>query len=151
VGGADTLLAQTTLPNSGIQTELTWIEGVLGVSLDNFNYTQTSVTAGDFMQVDDLAGVFAFELAAPTDWFLVKIGNNSGSPSTHFLFDNVFNRDYATIDLVAMGFSSKNTFNIGKISHIGTAVSVPEAGSLALLGMGLGMLALALLRRSAKQ
>lgn len=149
VGGVDTLLAQTTLRNSGEQTEIAWIESVLGISLASFDYTQTSVTASDFMRVEDLAGTFAFELAAPTDWFLVKIGNNSGSPSTHFLFDNIFDLNYATVNLVAMGFASKNTFNIGKISHIGTgaAVRVPETGSLTLLGLGLGLLGLAVARR----
>ena len=153
VGGVDTLLAQTSLPNSGAETEISWIEGVLGISLSNFNYTQTSVTASDFAQVDGQDGSFAFELDAPTDWFLIKIGSNSGSPSTHFLYDNVFNLNYAVINLTAMGFSSKNTFNIGKISHIGTgtAVTVPESGSLSLLAMGLGILGFALVRRRARQ
>jgi hypothetical protein len=149
VGGRDTLLAQTTLANSGAGTEIAWIEGVLGISLGDFNYMQTDVTAADFVQVDDVAGLFAFELAQPSDWFLVKIGNNSGSPDTHFLFDNEFDLHYATVDLVAMGFSSRNIRNIGKISHIGAgpAAGVPEAGSLALLTMGLGMLGFAVLRR----
>jgi hypothetical protein len=149
VGGRDTLLAQTTLPNSGADTEIAWIEGVLGISLADFNYMQTDVTAADFMQVDDNPGLFAFELAEPSDWFLVKIGNNSGSANTHFLFDNIFDLYYATVDLIAMGFSSKNISNIGKISHIapGPAVAVPVAGSLTLFTLGLSMLGVALLRR----
>lgn len=146
VGGRDTLIGQTTLPNSGAQTEIRWVEGVLGVSLDNFEYTQTSVDASSWTAVDDQTGVFALELAAPTDWFLIKIGNNSGSPDTHFLFDN--SNLFAVIDLVSMGFSQRNISNIGKISHIaaGPAVTtVPESNSLALIG--LGVLGLTLLRR----
>jgi hypothetical protein len=151
VGGADTILAQTTLPNSGAETEIAWIEGVLGVSLDAFNYTQTSVTAGDWMAVDNNPSLFAFELAGPAEWFLIKIGSNSGSPSTHFLFDNETDLYYATVDLIAMGFSTRNISNIGKISHIGTVptANVPEPQSLVLLGMGLGMLGLAISRRRA--
>jgi hypothetical protein len=152
VGGRDTLIAQTRLPNSGAGTETAWIESVLGISLADFNYMQTDVTAADFMQVDNNPGLFAFELADPSDWFLVKIGNNSGSPDTHFLFDNVFDLYYATVDLIAMGFSSRNISNIGKISHIapGPAVRVPAAGSLTLFTLGLGMLGVVLLRRRAR-
>jgi hypothetical protein len=151
VGGRDTLIAQTTLPNSGLDTEIAWIEGVLGISLADFDYMQTDVTAADFMQVDGNPGLFAFELTDPSDWFLVKIGKNSGSPDTHFLFDNVFDLYYATVDLIAMGFNSRNISNIGKISHIGPgpAVTVPAAGSLTLFTLGLSMLGVALLRRRA--
>ena len=146
VGGQDTLLAQTTLQNSGAATEVAWIESVLGISLDQFSYTQTDVTATDWMNVDGQPSVFATELAAPVDWFLIKIGNNSGSPNTHFLFDNEFDSRFAVIDLVDMGFSNKNISNIGKISHIGIPrASVPESGSVALFG--LGMLGLGLARR----
>src|ERR1043165_1282592 len=117
VGGADTLLAQTTLNNSGEATEIAWIEGVLGISLDQLSYTQTDVSAADWMNVDEQPGVFATQLEGPAEWFLVKIGNNSGSPSTHFLFDNEYDLHYAVVNLREMGFSNKNISNIGKISH----------------------------------
>ena len=152
IGGPDTLLAQTSLRNSGAATEVKWIEGVLGLSLTGFDYQQTSVSAGDWESVDDNDGLFAFELAGPADWFLIKIGNNSGSPSTHFLFDNTFNPYFAVIDLIDMGFSRKNIANIGKISHIAAGPdqprTVPEIGSLAL--MSLGLVGFAVLRRRAR-
>jgi hypothetical protein len=148
IGGADMVIARTTLPNSGAQTEIAWIESVLGLSLDGFDYTQNNVTAQDWEAVDGNPGLFALELAGSSDWFLVKIGNNSGSPDTHFLFNNEFARNYAAVDLIAMGFSIRNIANVGKISHVAAGpnrVTVPEAGSLVLLGLGL--LSLALVRR----
>jgi PEP-CTERM motif len=139
VGGVDDLLGQTTLGNSGVTTEVSWLEGVLGVQIDESLYTQTDVTAGDWMDVDGMAGVFAIDLAEPVEWFLIKIGNNSGATSTHFVFNNLDSLSFAVIDLVEMGFSTKNTLNIGKVSHVGTgaATTVPEPGTLALLGLGL--------------
>lgn len=89
-GGIGTLCAPTTLKNSGAATEIEWIRGVLGISLDEFN--------------------------------------NSGSPDTHFLFDNEFDRRFAVVDPVDMGFSNKNISNIGKISHIGSDAWICTAG-----------------------
>jgi len=141
VGGIDDLIGQTTLGDSGIDTEVTWIEGVLGYQIDNDLYTQTSLTAADWLGVDGDPGAFALELDGPADWFLIKIGNNSGATSTHFLFDNLTSLNWAVIDLVEMGFNEKNTLNIGKISHIGTGpggtTDVPEPGILALMGLSL--------------
>lgn len=152
VGGPDTLLAQTTLDNSGAATEIQWIEGVLGISLEGFSYTQTDVSAADWMNVDNHPGLFATELAQPVEWFLIKIGNNSGSPDTHFLFDNGFNLDFAVIDLIDMGFSQRNISNIGKISHIGTAntARVPASDTLALVGLGLLSLVFVMRRKNVR-
>jgi len=147
VGGVDDLLGQTRLSNSGINTEVNWIESVLGIQIDNSLYSQTEVDASDWLRVDGTTGVFATDLVGDADWFLVKIGNNSGTTNTHFLFDNLGSLSYAVIDLVEMGFNSRNTLNIGKVSHLGSVpvASVPEPGTLAL--MSLGMLGFGIVRR----
>jgi len=148
VGSIDTLIAQTTLGNSGSGTESGWIEGVLGTTIDN--YTQTQVTASDWQKVDDAPlGTFAFELGSPLDFYLIKIGNNSGASSTHFLFQNIGDLNWAVVNLGLMGFNTKNIENIGKFSHIGSgpATSVPEPASLGLLGMGLVGVAVGARRR----
>jgi hypothetical protein len=152
VGGVDTLLAKTTLGNSGSSTEVTWINSVLGTSLQSPDYLKTDVTAADWLAVDGLSGVFSFSLDSPADAYLIKIGNNSGSAYTHFLFSNTDSQLWATINLTAMGFDSKNTLNIGKVSHIGagpasTEVAVPEPSSLGLLVAGLLGVGATLLRK----
>ena len=139
VGGVDDLVGQTTLGNSGVSTEVSWLESVLGVEIDESLYTQTDVSSSDWIGVDGMAGVFAIDLAEPVEWFLIKIGKNSGATSTHFVFNNLDSLSFAVIDLDAMGFNDKNILNIGKVSHVGSgpATTVPEPGTLALLGLGL--------------
>lgn len=150
VGAVDTLMAQTTLSNSGSGTESGWIETVLETSISD--YTQTQVSANDWQKVDDAPlGTFAFALDSPLDFYLVKIGNNSGASNTHFLFQNIGGLDWAVVNLATMGFNTKNILNIGKFSHIGSGsssvTSVPEPASLGMLGMGLIGLAVGSRRR----
>ena len=150
VGDIDTLVEQTTLRNSGSGTERGWIEDVLGISMQG--YEQTKLSANDWLRVEDgPAGTFAFQLDSPLDFYMVKIGNNSGASSTHFLFQNTGELNWAVVNLGLMGFDARNIENIGKFSHLGagpaTATSVPEPATLGLLGLGLVGVAVGARRR----
>jgi hypothetical protein len=140
VGAVDQLIAQTNLGNSGDDTEEAWVAGVLNLSLDDLVFeTKTDVTGSDWEQVTGAgAGLFAFELVGPTDWFLIKTGNIQGAPNRHFLFTNLPSLEWAVINLAQLGIT--NLLNIDKISHVGEYTGpneVPEPATLMLFGLGL--------------
>jgi PEP-CTERM motif len=142
VGQVDQLLAQTNLGNSGDATEKAWVAGILGLSLAELTYEEkTNVDGNDWLQVTGAgAGVWAFDLTGPTDWFLIKTGNiGGGQPNRHFLFRNLSNLDYGVIRLADFGIT--NVSNIGKVSHVGEFTGehrgVPEPATLSLFGLAL--------------
>jgi hypothetical protein len=146
VGVLDVLTASATLADSGDATELAWIQGVLGSS---YTMTKFDVTDNDWTLADETTSVYATDLGLDAgDYFFIKLGNRSGLPDTHFLFENMDMLAWAVIDLET---SFDNFFtgdidvalkNIGKVSHIGNvggtpAVPLPAAAWLfgsALLG-----------------
>lgn len=146
-GGVDTLLAQTTLPNSGQATEQNWIASVLGVSAGDLDFTKYDDGTTGWEQVvdaagDDLAGLFARMFGDMPGYFMVKIGNGNGTGAddSHFLYQNVNALAWAVIDLSAFGTEFSLT-NIN-VSHTVTVggdgdQQVPEPGTLALIGIGL--------------
>src|SRR5690348_9765766 len=92
VGQVDQLIAQTFLKNSGDDEEKKWVAGVLGLSLSDLVYEEkTSVTGKSWQAVTGAgAGVWAFDLIGPTDWFLIKTGNIGGGQTNRwFLFTNL--------------------------------------------------------------
>ena len=80
VGKIDQLIAQTNFGNSGDAIERAWVAGVLGLSLADLVYEEkTNVNGTSWELVPGAgAGVYAFDLVGPTDWFLVKTGNIGG-------------------------------------------------------------------------
>jgi hypothetical protein len=134
VGLKDLLKSQSTLDNYGYTTELTWVKTILGND-PTLTINKYDVTASDWENIGGYGpSVFALGLDGTPGYYFVKIGSNSGSDSSIFLFQNLSSYNYAVIDLVEMGFTGRNITNIGKISHIG---EVPESGTIILLGIGL--------------
>lgn len=131
VGDVDTIIAQTTLPDSGLATELAWVQSILGSSV-----TIVKDETFTWLATAESTNVWASLLDDATSYYFLKLGNIGGN--THFLYSNAAELSYAVIDITAWG--GTKVVNIGKVSHIGSVggnTQVPEPISLILLGLGL--------------
>jgi hypothetical protein len=129
----DTLEASADLANSGAGTVNTWVSGVLGtptVLSSDVTFTMLSDGPGQWY-----VNVSPFE----PGYFVLKFGTGSfpaGTPNT-YLFSNIGELNLlvwtdAQVNLLSQGG--------GRLSHVrltGGGTSVPEPGTLALLGLGL--------------
>lgn len=153
-GSIDTLLAQTTLSDSGESTEAAWVQSELGsYSLTYTQLSDTSSEGANWEAVDGGAeGDYAFYFGAgyTPAYFLIKTGGGSGAGAddTHFLYENNSSLGWAYVNLSDFGVDV-SLDNIGIISHVGRSgerdVMVSEPASLFLMAMGL--VAIAVQRR----
>jgi hypothetical protein len=152
VGGADTLVAQASLGNSGDTAERAFIAGYLGVSSDSITYShltsaESGGSSGMWNTVIEDSSLYAFDFGALTPaYFLIKTGNHvtlAGQGTTtysHFLFQNVAGFNWGVIDLDLFD-RNRGSVEIAMISHVSTSGtvdrSVPEPGTLGLMSLAL--------------
>lgn len=158
VGSLDLFLGSTILGNSGDGTEKSWVAAMLGLDVEDLTLEFKNNDASEIQawtQVDGAAAmVKALQLDEPVYYYLLKLGVPAKSGAdTHYLFDNQASLNWAVIDFNAMlaGQPESFSFNFGRVSHISGfngAVTVPEPGTLALLGLGL--VAIGVVRRRQK-
>jgi len=132
VGSIDTLLATTGVLGSP-SSEEAWVNTILSPDSASFTLKIEPVHYFD----TSVAGVYAFDLSANDDYFIVKNAQMVG------LFSNLSNIDWGVFDVGVLG----GDFNLGNgdytISHVtefssdANTTSVPEPSILALMGMGL--------------
>jgi hypothetical protein len=141
----DYLEASAELGNAGAATVETWAESEVGGGVD-------LTFSGDlpFVVVSNGAGSWYIDVAPSTPgYFVLRFGTGSfpaGTPD-HYLFANIGELDklvwsdaqvnYLTGCDPAATLRRACNANPGRLSHFRTTTSVPEPGTLALLGLGL--------------
>jgi hypothetical protein len=140
VGAVDDLIAWTKLSNSGDQTEINWVNTVLGGNNILEFKNDLPNPASSWMLVTGTNDTYAYYLNTPVSYFLIKTGNNGNNQPRDFLYKNIGNPDYAVIDLDLQGLGDdiSSIANIGKLSHIdgfdSLSSTVPEPSAMILFG-----------------
>ena len=131
VGSVDIIIAKAALGNSGNE-EIQWlknndftvVEDYKGSTLIWYNVSSTSI--------------WAAKLQDSPLYYFIKIGTGGTSILyNHFIYENNTDMTWMVIDLAGWGGGTANNIDVGRVSHVGEGVSVPEPSILILLGTGL--------------
>ena len=154
VGILDTFLTSASV-NSGDQAELDWVNDYLDTSYTYMvKYNSENMLSEDtdtlvpgiwnWRYVDGSSTVVAQDLQGTPEYFFIKTGNitpddKKDTTPDHFLFKNDANLNWSVVDLSRFG-NVYELSGVGVLSHVGEfggTTSVPEPGTLMLLGAGL--------------
>ena len=143
-GDVDTYMGAARLSNSG-QAEQEWVQTFFSSPVSYAVYSGSSYNP---MYTLSTSGgtVVAFELKDAPLYYFIKIGTGrdtiGGLPAPdHIMFANVSDMNWAAFYLTHYDQYETQLYlirNAGAISHVGEiGTSVPEPGTLLLLGIGL--------------
>ena len=131
VGGLDSYLGTVfSGPESGLADFLNTTYHTSFTSTDVERYDETP-----FYRVDGQSSIYAIALESIAEYFSVKKATNNAG-----VFANTDGNSWGVFDVTGWGFSPNLKGETGELSHhdeVGETASVPEPGSLSLLGAGL--------------
>jgi len=132
VGLLDTFIAEGEKQGNPTSEE-TWVNSVLaGYNGDSTTFTVKTGNVNYFST--DMNGIYALQLAASPDYFLLKNATRIA------LYENLTDIDWGVFDSSDLSGSMNipsDGFMISHVSEFGGGQEVPEPGVLGLLGMGL--------------
>lgn len=147
VGGRDTFRAAGKV-NSGEPSETLWVNTELGVEdiayVVKYDMDDTHKWQQVYLDGVLATGIYAFYLGGTPDYFLIKTDSSrvNGASNDHYLFENADKPEWAVVNINEdLGIESAT--NIKAVSHVtefdapgDDAATVPEPGTMMLLGAG---------------
>jgi hypothetical protein len=145
-GFRDTLMTGTNLGAMDDASETAWVASIMG-AVDYMSKHDCNVScAAQLVVGGGLDDVWSMVLTSAPEYFLISTRAGSSTGNTQFLYYNEPSTTYATFRMIEMGFGF-GINSITEVNHLSwfklatdttpPTSSVPEPGTLALLGVGM--------------